>query len=77
LRYDTPVKRTVEEHIQRIKTAIDTLEKHCPTVTDVSEQLQTQNDLRSLRMALMHYELASQIDYRLERKAQPTISTRY
>jgi hypothetical protein len=54
--------RPIRDHIQRIKTFIEELETNKPFLNDEIEALKTETDLRSLNLALMHYELALQIE---------------
>jgi hypothetical protein len=55
--------RSIREHIERIRAFIEQLEKTLPeTSQDPTEALKTETDLRSLRLALMHYELALEIE---------------
>jgi hypothetical protein len=56
------VDKPVNAHIQRIKDLIQQLEEDLPILKDPMESLKTETDLRSLRLALMHYELALQIE---------------
>ena len=55
--------RSIKEHIERIKDTISQLESDQPLLKDPMESLKTETDLRSLRLALMHYELALQIEH--------------
>jgi hypothetical protein len=57
------MNRSVREHVTRIKDTINRLEGDLKRLKDPSENLQTETDLRSLRLALMHYELALQIEH--------------
>jgi hypothetical protein len=57
------MNKPVKEHIDRIKETIAQLESDQPLLKDPMEALKTETDLRSLRLALMHYELALQIEH--------------
>lgn len=57
------MNRSIKEHIERIKDTITQLESDQPFLKDPMESLKTETDLRSLRLALMHYELALQIEH--------------
>jgi hypothetical protein len=57
------MNRPIREHIERIKETITQLESDHPLLKDPMESLKTETDLRSLRLALMHYELALQIEH--------------
>jgi hypothetical protein len=56
------MNRSIREHVALIASAIDKLEAELPTLKDPAETLKTEGDLRSLRLALMHYELALEIE---------------
>ncbi len=55
--------RPIREHIDRIRKTIGLLEEDQRRVSDPMEKLKTETDLRSLRLALMHYELALEIEH--------------
>jgi hypothetical protein len=57
------MNKPVREHIEIIKTAITRLEGEMEILKDPVELMKTEADLRSLRLALMHYELALQIEH--------------
>jgi hypothetical protein len=57
------MNKPVREHIEIIKTTITRLEGEMEKLTDPIELMKTEADLRSLRLALMHYELALQIEH--------------
>ncbi len=57
------MNRSIREHVELIKSTIERLEAELPTLKDPAETLKTEGDLRSLRLALMHYELALQIEH--------------
>jgi hypothetical protein len=55
--------KPIRDHIQRIREAIQQLETDLPILKkDPMEALKSETDLRSLRLALMHYELALEIE---------------
>ena len=56
------MNRSIREHVALIASAIDKLEVELPTLTDPMERMKSEEDLRSLRLALMHYELALEIE---------------
>lgn len=56
------MNRSIREHVAVIAAAIDKLEAELPTLKDPAETMKTEGDLRSLRLALMHYELALEIE---------------
>ena len=56
------MNKPIGEHVALIKSAIARFEAELPTLKDPIEVLKTETDLRSLRLALMHYELALQIE---------------
>ncbi len=56
------MNKPIKEHIQRIKDTIDLLEQDLARNLDEIEKLKTETDLRSLRLAIMHYELALEIE---------------
>ncbi len=56
------MERPIREHIERIRETIARLEEDLGRDLDIVEKLKTETDLRSLRLALMHYELALQIE---------------
>lgn len=56
------MNRSIREHVALIAAAIDKLEAELPTLKDPMETMKTEGDLRSLRLALMHYELALEIE---------------
>ena len=56
------MNRPIGEHVALIKSTITRLERELPTLKDPIETLKTETDLRSLRLALMHYELALEIE---------------
>jgi hypothetical protein len=65
------MNKPVREHIDLIKTTIERLEGEMEKLKDPDELLKTEADLRSLRMALMHYELALQIEHEvIENRSQ-------
>lgn len=57
------MNRSIREHVALIASTIDKLEAELPTLKDPIETMKTEGDLRSLRLALMHYELALQIEH--------------
>lgn len=57
------MNRSIREHVTLIASAIDKLETELPNLKDPMETMKTEQDLRSLRLALMHYELALQIEH--------------
>ena len=57
------MNKPVREHVELIKSTIARLEGELPRLKDPAETLKTESDLRSLRLALMHYELALQIEH--------------
>jgi hypothetical protein len=55
--------KSIRDHVERIRSFIEQLESDLPqTKSDPMEALKTEADLRSLRLALMHYELALEIE---------------
>jgi hypothetical protein len=55
--------KSIRDHVERIRSFIQQLESDLPqTQSDPMEALKTEADLRSLRLALMHYELALEIE---------------
>lgn len=57
------LEKPIRDHIQRIKDTIEQLERELPVLkTNPMEALKSETDLRSLRLALMHYELALEIE---------------
>ena len=55
--------KPIRDHIQRIKDTIQQLEIDLPILrSNPMEALKSETDLRSLRLALMHYELALEIE---------------
>lgn len=57
------MNRPVREHVARIKEMIEVLQSELPNLKDINEKLKTETDIRSLRLALMHYELALEIEH--------------
>jgi len=57
------MNKPVREHLDLIKTTIQQLEEDQRRMKDPMEMLKTETDLRSLRLALMHYELALEIEH--------------
>ena len=57
------MNKPVREHVELIKTTITRLEGEMERLKDTIELMKTEGDLRSLRLALMHYELALQIEH--------------
>ena len=57
------MNKPVREHLELIKTTIQQLEEDQRRMKDPMEMLKTETDLRSLRLALMHYELALEIEH--------------
>jgi len=57
------MNKPVREHVELIKSTITRLEGELTGLKDPAETLKTEADLRSLRLALMHYELALQIEH--------------
>jgi hypothetical protein len=54
--------RPIRDHIERIRAFIEQLESDMTAIRDEYELLKSETDLRSLRLALMHYELALEIE---------------
>ncbi len=59
---DGQLNKPIKDHIQRIKDTIALLEEDLKRHQDPMEKLKTETDLRSLRLAIMHYELALEIE---------------
>ena len=70
------MNKPIKEHVALIKAAIARFEEELPHLKDPMETLKTETDLRSLRLALMHYELALQIEHEVieSRKERGAIS---
>jgi hypothetical protein len=57
------MNRSIREHVALIASTIDKLEAELPTLKDTMEKMKSEGDLRSLRLALMHYQLALEIEH--------------
>jgi hypothetical protein len=56
------VKRTVEQHIEHITTVIDELETELSTLLSQYERLTLEADIKQLRLALQHLDIALEIE---------------
>lgn len=56
------MERPVSEHIQRIREFVEKLSNELKTTNDKLETHRIENDIRSLNLALAHYELALKLE---------------
>ena len=56
------MRQTVEQHIETIKSEIETITAELSTTKDPLLAHQLSADIRAMRLALAHYELALQLE---------------
>ena len=56
------MERPVSEHIRRIREFVEKLSNDLKTTTDKLDAHRIQTDIRSLNLALAHYELALKLE---------------
>ena len=62
LTYNFRVDQPVKIHIERIQRQIEELTPELPTQSDLMARQEAESHIRSLRLALAHFQLALQIE---------------